>query len=168
MITENHSGNRMYRMYISRKTNHCFIDARDQNSGGSVNRGYIDQLTSTSVDEAPSTTTAYHWFSEFDRGRSMPTDAFKEGRPKSIVVTQNIDAVRERIIQHHNVTYREIKTSLGIKVFEDIRKNNRQRRIILYHDNTSCHTSAETTRFLEGRKIDLMGHPPYNLDLAPD
>ncbi|GBP35642.1 Mariner Mos1 transposase [Eumeta japonica] len=52
------------------------------------------------------------------------------------------------------------------ELFEDIRKNNRQRRIILHHDNASCHTPAETTRFLEGQKIEWTGHPPYSPDLA--
>ncbi|GBP52779.1 Histone-lysine N-methyltransferase SETMAR [Eumeta japonica] len=48
------------------------------------------------------------------------------------------------------------------------RKNNRQRRIILHHDNASCHRSAETTRFLEGQKIELMDYPPYSPDLEPN
>ncbi|GBP33965.1 hypothetical protein EVAR_24879_1 [Eumeta japonica] len=43
----------------------------------------IDQLTSTFGNKAPSKTTAYHWFSEFDRGRFMLTDEFEEGRLKS-------------------------------------------------------------------------------------
>ncbi|GBP46847.1 hypothetical protein EVAR_78547_1 [Eumeta japonica] len=51
--------------------------------------------------------------------------------------------------------------------FEEIRKNNRQRRIIIHHDNASCHTSAETIRFLEGQKMELTGLPPYRLDLTP-
>ncbi|GBP45298.1 hypothetical protein EVAR_29046_1 [Eumeta japonica] len=54
------------------------------------------------------------------------------------------------------------------EVFEEIRKNNRQRGIILHHDNSSCHTSAETIRFLEGEKMELTGHPPRSRDLAPD
>ncbi|GBP58842.1 Histone-lysine N-methyltransferase SETMAR [Eumeta japonica] len=54
------------------------------------------------------------------------------------------------------------------EVFEEIAKNNRQRRIILHHDDASCHTSAETTRFLEGQKIKLTGHPPYSFNLAPN
>ncbi|GBP97260.1 hypothetical protein EVAR_70596_1 [Eumeta japonica] len=44
----------------------------------------------------------------------MLTDEFKEGRPKSVDVPQNIDAVRELIMQGHHVTYREIKMPLGI------------------------------------------------------
>lgn len=268
---------------------------------GLTQKQCIDQLTSTFGDEAPSKTTVYHWFSEFNRGRSVLTDEVKEGRPKSVVVPQNIDAVRELIMQDRHVTYREIEASLGIsmtsiykilhehlavkkicsrwiphnlridqkrarvdwckkmlrkynqgaskavyniytgdeswiyaydpetkqqstvwvfqdepnptkvirskstlkqmvacffginghvatvpledrktvnsewytticlpEVFEEIRKNNRQRRILLHHDNASCHTSAETTRYLEDQKIELTGHPPYSPDLAPN
>ncbi|GBP29930.1 hypothetical protein EVAR_18410_1 [Eumeta japonica] len=46
----------------------------------------------------------------------MLTDEFKEGRPKSDIVPQNIDAVRELMMQDRHVTYREIKTSLGISM----------------------------------------------------
>ncbi|GBP32927.1 hypothetical protein EVAR_20104_1 [Eumeta japonica] len=35
------------------------------------------------------------------------------------------------------------------------------------HDKAICHTSAETTLFLEGQKIELIGHPPHSPDLAP-
>lgn len=261
----------------------------------------VDQLTSTFGGEAPSKTTVYHWFSEFNRGRSKLTDEVKEGRPKSVVVPQNIEAVRKLIMQDRHVTYREIEAILGIcmtsihrilhehlsvkkicsrwiphnltqdqkdtrvewckktlkkfnggdsksvyniytgdeswiyaydpetkqqstvwvfqnepnptkvarakstvkqmvacffginghvatiplenrktvnsewytticlpEVFEEIRKNNQRRRIILHHDNASCHTSQETTTFLDGQKIELMGHPPYSPDLAPN
>ncbi|GBP56555.1 hypothetical protein EVAR_53629_1 [Eumeta japonica] len=48
-----------------------------------------------------------------------------------------------------------------------MRRNNRPRRIILHHHDSSCHTSAETTRFLEGQNIKFTGHPPYSPDLAP-
>ncbi|GBP81853.1 hypothetical protein EVAR_59748_1 [Eumeta japonica] len=113
----------------------------------------IDQLTSTFGDIAPSNTTAYHWFSGFNRRRSKFTDELKEGPSKSVVVPQNIDAERDLIIQDRHVTYREIKNLPGHNVFVEIRKNNRQRRIILHHDNASCNTSAEATRFLEVHSV---------------
>ncbi|GBP66468.1 hypothetical protein EVAR_51454_1 [Eumeta japonica] len=40
--------------------------------------------------------------------------------------------------------------------------------LILHHDNPMCHTSAETPRYLEGQKVELTGHSPYNSDLAPN
>ncbi|GBP87910.1 Mariner Mos1 transposase [Eumeta japonica] len=58
-----------------------------------------------------------------------------------------------------------LRRPLARQVFEEVKKNKRQRRIILHYD---IHTSAETTRFLEGQKIDLTGHPPYSPDLTPN
>ncbi|GBP48784.1 hypothetical protein EVAR_32808_1 [Eumeta japonica] len=59
--------------------------------------------------------------------------------------------MRELIMQDRHVTYREIKASLGINVFEEIRNNNRQRKIILHHGDVGGHTSAERTRSLEAK-----------------
>ena len=53
-------------------------------------------------------------------------------------------------------------------VFQELRKTNRRRRITLQHDNASSHTLAQTTAFLSTQKIDLMSHPPYCPDLAPN
>ncbi|GBP62604.1 hypothetical protein EVAR_47041_1 [Eumeta japonica] len=53
-----------------------------------------------------------------------------------------------------------------LEIFEEIRKNKRLRRIILRHENASCHASAETIRSLEGQKIELTGYPTYILDLT--
>ena len=41
-------------------------------------------------------------------------DEFREGRPKSVVVPETIDAVRQLIFQDRHVTYSEIETILGI------------------------------------------------------
>ncbi|KZC13885.1 Transcription factor AP-4 [Dufourea novaeangliae] len=57
----------------------------------------IDELNSTFGDEAPSKTTVYQRYTAFNRGRRSLTDEFREGRPKSVVVPENIDAVRELI-----------------------------------------------------------------------
>lgn len=74
----------------------------------------MNELNSTVGDEAPSRTSVYRWYGEFNRGRSSLQDEFREGRPKSVVVPKNIDAVRELILQDRHVTYREIETTLGI------------------------------------------------------
>jgi len=51
------------------------------------------------------------------------------------------------------------------EVFGEIRKTNKKRRIIVHHDDDS-HKSAETSAFLTGQNVELMGHPPYSPDLA--
>ena len=51
---------------------------------------------------------------EFKRGRSLLQNQFREGRPKSVLVSETIDAVRQLILQDHHVTYRQIETTLFI------------------------------------------------------
>ena len=65
-------------------------------------------------NEAPSMTTIYRWFSEFQRGRVSLMDNVREGRPKSAVTQENINVVRQLITEDRHVTYREIQESLGI------------------------------------------------------
>ena len=67
----------------------------------------IDEFNSIFDNEAPSRTNVY-------RGHSSLQDKFREGRPKSVVVPETIDAVRQLILQNRHVTYREIKTIFGI------------------------------------------------------
>ena len=74
---------------------------------------YFDELNSIFGDETPSSTSVYRWYGEFNRGRSSLQDEFREDRPKSVVVPETIDAVRQRILQDRHAIYREIETTLG-------------------------------------------------------
>ena len=46
--------------------------------------------------------------------RSLLQEELHECRPKSVVVPETIDAVRQLILQDRHATYRKIETSLGI------------------------------------------------------
>ena len=65
----------------------------------------IDQLISTSGDEAPSYATVTRWYNEFNRVRHSLTDKFRKDRLKSVVGSENINAVQKLIMQHRHVTY---------------------------------------------------------------
>ena len=71
-------------------------------------------LKSLFGDKAPSNSTVKNWFNEFNCGHRSLKDEVREARPKTAVVSENIDAVRELIMQDCHVTYREIEASLGI------------------------------------------------------
>ena len=45
----------------------------------------IDELNSIFGDDAPSRTSVYRWYGEFNRGRRSIQDEFRECRPKSVV-----------------------------------------------------------------------------------
>ena len=74
----------------------------------------LDELNSIFGDEAPSrTSVVYRWYGEFNRGRSSLQDEFREGRSKSVVVPETINAVRQLILHDRHVTYREIEALVG-------------------------------------------------------
>ena len=64
-------------------------------------------------DKAPSYSTVKSGFNQFNCGRRSLKDEFRKGRPKTAIVPENIDAVRELTIQDRHVTYRKINASLG-------------------------------------------------------
>ena len=66
-----------------------------------------------SGDKPPSNSTVKNWFNEFNCGHRSLKDEVREAPPKMAVVSENIDGVRELIIQDRHVTYREIETSLN-------------------------------------------------------
>ena len=62
---------------------------------GLTQQQYLDKLNLIFGDEAPSRTSVYRWYGEFDQGHSSLQDELREGCPKSIVVPETIDAVRK-------------------------------------------------------------------------
>ncbi|GFU40787.1 putative mariner transposase [Nephila pilipes] len=76
----------------------------------------FDELNSLYSDKAPSYSTVKNRYNEFNRGRCSIQDESRAGRPKSVVVPEKINAVRELIKQDRHVTYREIEASLDISM----------------------------------------------------
>ena len=74
----------------------------------------IDEFNSLFGDEAPSKASVFRWYGGFNRGRTSLQDEFREGRPKSVVVPEPIDAGRQLILQDRHVTYHKVETTLGI------------------------------------------------------
>lgn len=65
-------------------------------------------------DAAPCLRTVERWYLEFQRGHSSLSDKPREGRPKTAMTQENVDAVRQLIVEDRHVTYREIEASVGI------------------------------------------------------
>ena len=59
----------------------------------------IDELKSIFGVEAPSMTSVYRWYGEFNRGCILLQNEFREVRRNSVVVLETIDAVRQQILQ---------------------------------------------------------------------
>ena len=74
----------------------------------------IDQFISTCGNETPSYATVKRWYKEFNRGCHSLTDEIRKGHPKSVVESENINAVKKLIMQDRHVTYCGIEQILGI------------------------------------------------------
>lgn len=74
----------------------------------------FEELTTVFSDKAPCLRTVERWYLEFQRGSSSLGDRHREGRPKTAVTQENIDAVRQLIVEDRHATYREIEASLSI------------------------------------------------------
>ena len=55
-----------------------------------------------------------NWVNEFNRDHQSFKDEVREGRQKTDIVSENIDAMRKLLMQDRHVTYRELEASLGI------------------------------------------------------
>ncbi|XP_037929589.1 uncharacterized protein LOC119664219, partial [Teleopsis dalmanni] len=75
----------------------------------------IDEFKSFFGDEAPSHNTVKNWFNEFNRGRRSLNDEFREARPKTSVVPENVDAVRELIMQEETSIHSILHIHLAVK-----------------------------------------------------
>ena len=68
---------------------------------GLTQKQSINELNFIFGDEAPSRTSVYRWYGEFNRGSSLQ-DEFRKGGPKSVVVPETIDAVHQMCIDALN------------------------------------------------------------------
>lgn len=74
----------------------------------------VERLRAAFGNEAPSQRTVYSWYNEFKFDRVALSDDLREGRPVSTVTDENIAAVRTMIEEDNRVTYRIIRSNLGI------------------------------------------------------
>ncbi|GBP32348.1 hypothetical protein EVAR_25603_1 [Eumeta japonica] len=49
-----------------------------------------------------------------------------------------------------------------LETIDELRKNNRKRRIILHHDNASSHTAKQTNKCVNEKNVELMSNPSYS------
>ncbi|CAK1598303.1 unnamed protein product [Parnassius mnemosyne] len=130
---------------------------------GLTQKQCVDRMISAFGDEAPSKTTIYRWFAEFQRGRVKLSDDPCQGRPKTAVTQENVDAVRKLVEEDRHVTYREIQATLDIGMS--------QIQIILHEQLgvKSCFPDGYRNRSVKSKKrLALLGASELSKDSTQD
>ena len=118
----------------------------------------IDELNSIFGDEAPSKASVYRWYGEFNRSRSSLQDEFREVRPKSIVVPETIDAVRQLILQDRHVTYRDIDIDIsGTSIHSILHKYLTVKKNLFTLDLTQYVNRSKKSIKQNGKSVSTIG-----------
>lgn len=86
---------------------HCFLMGKNTVTA----KAWLDKCY---PDSAPSKATVERWFAEFKRGRKDTEDAERSGRPKEVVIPENVKEVRQIIFADRKVKLQEIANTLKI------------------------------------------------------
>ena len=75
---------------------------------------YEDMLNNTLGDQCPSYATVKNWTASFKRGKFSIEDDDRSGRPVSVSVPENIDAVHDMILSDRRIGLKRISEALNI------------------------------------------------------
>ena len=73
-----------------------------------------NEIKSVFPEEAPSLSTIYRWYKQFEREDFNLSDDPRAVRPAETVTPQNIEAVRKLLKEDRRITYKQIEESLKI------------------------------------------------------
>ena len=79
----------------------------------------------------------------------MVQDEFREGRPKSVVVSETIDSVHQLILQDRHVTYREIETTLdisGSSIHSIVHEHLTVKKFLCFGSHTLCQSLKQINK----------------------
>ncbi|CAH1980919.1 unnamed protein product [Acanthoscelides obtectus] len=128
----------------------------------------LAELLSVLGNEAPHQSTISRWYGEFKRGRVSLSDDFSVGAPKTAVAQENVDAVRNLIIEDRHMTYREIEASLKISntsIEKILHEELGARKLVsrwIPHLLTEEHKSARVNCVVSGDESWISCYEPEN------
>jgi hypothetical protein len=74
----------------------------------------LERLQSAFSHDAPSRSTVFSWLAEFRRGRQSLEDEPRCGRPPTAVTPENIELVRQLVLEDRRISVHELEALVGI------------------------------------------------------
>ncbi|KAG5344564.1 SETMR methyltransferase, partial [Acromyrmex heyeri] len=110
-------------------------------------------------DDTLSKTQVYQWYERFKSGREAVEDDACPGRPSTSKTDENVDEIRQLLIENRKLTIREIAETTNIS-FGSVQS-------ILRDDNAPSHNALIIREFLVKNNTNTIQQPPNSPDLAP-
>ncbi|KAG5323715.1 MOS1T transposase, partial [Acromyrmex heyeri] len=117
-------------------------------------------------DDTLSKTQMYQWYERFKSGREAVEDD-APGRPSTSKTDENVDEIRQLLIENRKLTIREIAETTNIS-FGSVQSILREDLgLILHDDNAPSHNALIIREFLVKNNTNTIQQPPNSPDLAP-
>ncbi|KAG5331208.1 OR94B protein, partial [Acromyrmex charruanus] len=118
-------------------------------------------------DDTLSKTQVYQWYERFKSGREAVEDDARPGRPSTSKTDENVDEIRQLLIENRKLTIREIAETTNIS-FGSVQSILREDLgLILHDDNAPSHNALIIREFLVKNNTNTNQQPPNSPDLAP-
>ena len=125
-------------------------------------------------DDCMIRTQVYTWFTRFKNGREDLNDDLRPGRPEVSNRAESVEKVREIIAIDANFTTRMLAEELNTStntiwriLTGDLGKRKICARFFPHQLNAPPHKTKKVNELLMKKRISLINHPPYSLDLSP-
>ena len=130
-----------------------------------------DMLIKAYGDSTMSKPRIYEWYKRFSEGRESVEDDDRSGRPNTSINEDQIEKVKQMILENRRITIREVSDEIGISfgscqaIFSDVLWQNNSWK--LHHDNAPAHNSLLVREFLAKNNTVVLPQAPYSPDMAP-
>ena len=73
-------------------------------------------LTKACGESAISNKRVYEWYKRFQDGREDVEDDESPGRPSTSTTNENVEKLKEMVMNDHRITIREVANDVGISI----------------------------------------------------
>ena len=129
-----------------------------------------EMLTKAYGESAMSKTRVYEWYKRFQDGREDVEDDERPGRPSTSTTDENVEKVKEMVMNDRRITIREVADDVGISIgscHEIFSNVLGMKRVAAKFVPKLLNFEQKQRRMEVAQESLTMPQPPYSPDMAP-
>ena len=129
-----------------------------------------EMLTKAYGESAMSKTRVYGWYKRFQDGREDVEDDERPGRPSTSTTDENVEEVKEMVINDRRITIREVTNDVGMSIgscHEIFSNVLGMKRVAAKFVPKLLNFEQKQRRMEVAQQSLTMPQPPYSPDMAP-